>query len=297
VDGESRDLLLYNPYVDKLLSFDLESALALQVAKFDLLISLDKEPGLTALATRIAAPDKRGFGMNESGNLATFNPAAEYAYRLGVDDDLKFRKNQKTYQEIIHEAAGLPYARDEYVFAMPDEALEKARLFFKRRRITGRRPAIGLNTGAGTKFETKQWPAEHYRRLISRLTQKMKADVFLLGGPKEEKLNRSLARKSPALVHDTRSDNSLLEFAGFISLLDLVVSSDTLGMHLAIALKKPVVALFGPTCPQEIDLYDRGVKLFQGSKCAPCYKQTCRDAVCMKEITPERVFSEISRFV
>ena len=297
VDRESLDLLLHNSYIDDLLGHDLESVLILQVLKFDLLISLDKEPGLTALATQVKAAQKRGFGMNEFGNLTIFNPAAEYAYRLGVDDDLKFFKNKKTYQEIIHEAAEINYARDEYTFGLPDEAREKAWGFFKRRRIPSGRPSIGLNTGAGTKFETKQWPARHYLELISYLTKKMRANVFLLGGPKEKDLNRLLAHKSRARVYDTGSDNSLLEFAGFISLLDLVVTSDTLGMHLAIALKKPVVALFGPTCPQEIDLYGRGVKLFEGTDCSPCYKQTCPDAICMSTITPERVFAEVDRLV
>jgi len=297
VDHESLDLLLYNPYIHRLLGYDLESVLSLQVSKFDLLVSLDKEPGLIALATQVKATQKRGFGMNEFGNLMTFNPAADYAHRLGLDDELKFFRNQKTYQEIIHEVAEVPHARDEYVFFLPDEASEKARLFFKRRRIPSRRPAIGLNTGAGTKFATKQWPASHYLRLISYLTQKMKASVFLLGGPREKDLNRLLARKSRARVYDTGTDNSLLEFAGFISLLDLVVTSDTLGMHLAIALKKPAVALFGPTCPQEIDLYGRGTKLFQGAGCSPCYKHTCPETVCMSAITPERVFAEIGKFV
>ena len=297
VDSESIDLLRYNPYVHRLLGFDLESALALQSGRFDLLISLDKEPGPTALATQVRASEKRGFGINEFGNLVTFNSASEYAYRLGVEDELKFRRNEKTYQEIIHEAAEVPYARDEYVFGLPDEASEKARRFFKAHRISGRRPSIGLNTGAGTKFETKQWPARHYLDLISLLTRKKKAHVFLLGGPRERELNRSLARRSRARVFDTGADNSLLEFAGWISCLDLVVSSDTLGMHLAIALKKPVVALFGPTCPQEIDLYGRGSRLFLGSDCSPCYKQSCPDAVCMSRITPGRVFSEIGKFV
>ena len=41
---------------------------------------------------------------------------------------------------------------------------------------------------------------------------------------------------------------------------DIVVSGDSLGMHMAIGLKKWVVAWFGPTCHQEIDLYDRGAK-------------------------------------
>jgi heptosyltransferase-2 len=235
--------------------------------------------------------------MNEFGNLMTFNPAADHALQLGVDDELKFFKNQKTYQEIIHEVAEVPYARDEYVFVLPDEAADKARLFFKRHRIPRRRPAIGLNTGAGTKFETKQWPASHYLRLISSLTQKMKANVFLLGGPRERDLNRLLARKSGARVYDTGTDNSLLEFAGFISLLDLIVTSDTLGMHLAIALKKPTVALFGPTCPQEIDLYGRGTKLFEGIDCSPCYKPTCPETVCMSAITPDRVFAEIGKLI
>jgi lipopolysaccharide heptosyltransferase III len=297
VDRESLDLLRYNPYINRLLGYDLESVLALQVAKFDILISLDKEPGLTALATQVKAPQKRGFGMNEFGNLTVFNPGADYAYRLGVDDALKFSRNQKSYQEIIHEAAEVPYGHDEYVFGLPDEAKEKARRFLKRLRLAGRRPIIGLNSGAGAKFETKQWPAPHYLKLISYLTQKMKANVFLLGGPREREFNRLLSGKSRARVYDTGTDNTVLEFAGFISLLDLVVTSDTLGMHLAIALKKPVVALFGPTCPQEIDLYGRGAKLFQGTGCSPCYRQTCPDAICMSQITPDRVFAEVDKLL
>jgi ADP-heptose:LPS heptosyltransferase len=297
LDGESAELLFHNPYIDRLLCFGLESVLPLSVAKFDLLISLDKEPELAALASRIDAAQKRGFGLNEFGNLTIFNPAAEYAYRLGVDDELKFFKNRKTYQEIIHEIAELPYARDEYIFRLPEEAREKARGFMKRRRLSGRRPAVGLNTGSGTKFETKQWPAGHYLKLISLLTQKMNARVFLLGGPREKELNRFLARKSRAGVYDTGTDNSLLEFAGFISFLDLIVSSDTLGMHLAIALKKPVIALFGSTCPQEIELYGRGSKVFLGTDCSPCYRQTCPAPKCMTAINPERIFSEIGKFI
>ena len=94
-------------------------------------------------------------------------------------------------------------------------------------------------------------------------------------------------------MFDTGTGHPLSEFAGFVEAMDVVVSSDSLGMHLAIALGKKVVALFGSTCPQEISLYGRGTKLFAGVPCAPCYKQTCPDMTCMNEITPERVFEEI----
>ncbi len=297
VDEESRDLLQHNPYIDRLYVYSLENVLPLLVEKIDLLISLDKEPGLTALATRVEAARKLGFGMNENGNLTIFNKASEYAWRLGVDDGLKFFRNQKTYQEIVHEIAEVPHKRDEYVFVLPDQAAAKADRFFRRHRIGGSRLAVGLNTGAGSKFETKQWPPAYYIELISLLRRKLGAAVFLLGGRRERAMNQAIARRSRAAVYDTGSENSLLEFAGFISRMDLVVCSDTLGMHLAIALKKKVVALFGPTCPQEIDLYGRGVKLFAAVSCAPCYKKTCPDGMCMKEITPAGVFEEIRKIV
>jgi len=297
VDEESRDLLQHNPCIDRLYVYALENILPLLGEKFDLLISLDKEPGLTALAVRVEAARKLGFGMNEKGNLTVFNPASEYAWRLGVDDELKFFHNKKTYQEIVHEIAEVPYQRDEYVFVLPEEARARADAFFRRRRISGTRLGVGLNTGAGTKFETKQWPPAYYIELISLLQRRLRAAVFLLGGRREREMNQAIARRSRAAVYDTGSENSLLEFAGFISRMDLVVCSDTLGMHIAIALKKKVVALFGPTCPQEIDLYGRGVKLFAAVSCAPCYRKTCPDGKCMKEITPAGVFEEIRKLV
>ncbi len=296
-DAESVDLLVHNPAVDRVLPFDPETVVALDAQAFDVLISLDKEPGLTGLARRVRAERKFGFGMNAYGNLTIFNEAAATAYELGVNDDLKFFKNTRTYQEIAAEAAELDYRRDEYAFVLPEEARARAAAFWKRHRLSGRKPAVGLNTGAGTKFGTKQWPVEHYAKLIRLLLTKLKANVFLLGGQRERALNEGLARKFPGRIFNTGHDNTLLEFAGLIDRLALVVTSDTLGMHLAIALQKKVVALFGPTAPQEIDLYGRGVKLFLAESCAPCYRQTCPDARCMRAITPELVFDEVRKLL
>jgi ADP-heptose:LPS heptosyltransferase len=297
VDEESIELLLHNPYLDRIISFRPEDILAFLVEKFDVLISLDKESPSTSLATKIFCPQKFGFGMNEYGNLTIFNKASEYAYRLGVDDDLKFSQNKKTYQEIIYEIAEIENKNDEYVFSLKEEDQKKAKEFFKKNKISKNKLAIGLNTGAGTKFETKQWPKERYLELIDHLSTQLKANVFLLGGPREKKFNQSLEKKSRHGVYNTGSENSLLEFAGFISLLDVVVSSDTLGMHLAIGLGKKVIALFGPTCPQEIDLYGKGTKLFAGASCAPCYKQSCSDMRCMKDITAKQVFEEMKKII
>jgi heptosyltransferase-2 len=131
--------------------------------------------------------------------------------------------------------------------------------------------------------------------LIHLLTTKLGADVFLLGGERERRMNAALAKSEPAHVFDTGTNHPLREFAGFVAGMDAVVTSDSLGMHIAIALGRPVVALFGPTAPQEISLYGRGAKLFAGPPCAPCYKRTCPDAVCMSGISPSRVLDEVRR--
>ena len=293
VDEESLDLLRDIPLIDRLLPLNVETVLALQGQRFDAVYSLDKDPGLVALAGLVAAPLKFGFGLNEHGNLMAFTPAADYSMRLGVDDELKFKVNQKSYQRMIFEAVELDYRDDDYVFVLPEEARAKAAAFFQDRRVPAGRPNIGLNTGAGAKFTTKQWPEAHFLALIKLLMQEMKANIFLLGGKREQALNRRLAGGAATFVFDTGTDNSLLEFAGFVEKMDAVVCSDTLAMHIALALKRKTVVLFGPTCPQEIETYGRGVKLFAGAGCAPCYKQTCPDPVCMESITPAQVLGAL----
>lgn len=297
VDEESLELLDNNPYIDRVLGYNLGDVIPLMVKKFDVLISLDKEPPSTSLATIIKSEDKFGFGMNEYGNLIPFNREAEYAYQLGVDDDLKFVQNTMTYQEIIYKTAEIEYQGQGYVFQLGEEHKDKAMRFFQEKNIDVTRTAIGLNTGAGVKFETKQWPPEKYLQLIERLSKDLKANIFLLGGERETELNHYLENAAKTHVFNTGNENSLLEFAGFLSKMDIVVSSDTLGMHLAIAQGRKVVAFFGSTCPQEIDLFGQGAKLFAGVDCSPCYKKTCSDMKCMEEITPEQVLDEIKKLI
>ncbi len=293
VDEETVDLLRDIPEIDRVLPMNAETALALRAQRFDVVYSLDKDPGLTALAMLVQAPLKHGFGLNEHGNVIALTPAAAYALRLGVDDELKFRANEKTYQHLIFEASDLEYRTDDYVFVLSESHRRKARLFFEKNAIPKGRLNIGLNTGAGAKFTTKQWPEGHFLKLIPRLKKELKANIFLLGGPRERALNQRLARKAKVKVFDTGTENSLLEFAGFLERMDIVVCSDTLAMHLALALKKKTVVLFGPTCPQEIELYGRGRKLFAGAECAPCYRQTCPKPVCMIRLTPGQVLQAV----
>jgi heptosyltransferase-2 len=65
-------------------------------------------------------------------------------------------------------------------------------------------------------------------------------------------------------------------------------------MHMAIALKKWVIAWFGPTCSHEIDLYGRGVAIETKAPCSPCWKREChKPLMCYDQVN----FDEISKGV
>jgi heptosyltransferase-2 len=283
-------------YVD---DADNGGVLRLLAEEFDEMHCYDKEDSAIALATLIKARRKYGFHMNAQGQMAPINSASEYCFDLGLSDDLKFHRNEKTYQELTYECSELeiPRAMDPYDFTLTESDREAARFLFKRlkwdvRKGLSRPPVIGLNTGAGRVFRTKQWLEEHFAELARSLRRKHKARVLLLGGEDEDTRNKRLATKLKGGAHYPGCGFSIRQFAALLELCDLVVTGDTLAMHLALAVKTPTVVLFGSTCEQEVDLYGMGRKIVGRPPCSPCYKNECDQPEwmkCMKEITPGHV--------
>jgi heptosyltransferase-2 len=294
VDKEALPLLKDNPYIDRLLTFDFSSLGPLDLETFDLVIGLEKEPRGAALASKVKAQEKKGFGLGPEGNVFPLNPASEYAFFLGLSDDLKFRRNQKTYPELIFEAAELDYQKDEYLLFLSPEDLAFAEAFAKQMGLKPGESVIGLNTGAGDVFANKAWTVEGYLQLIEGLKKRPKTRILLLGGPKEKERNRKILRQKKGAVIDAGCDNTLRQFTALVNLCDLVVTGDTTALHLAIGLKKKVVALFGPTCAPEIELYGRGEKIISPLPCAPCYRRSCSVLPnCMEAVGAEEVMQKI----
>jgi len=295
VDDASFELLRENPLIDRLLPFRWEELLPLTVERFDLLLSLDKEPRATALASRVAARSKHGFGLGADGALRALSPESLYAYDLGMSDRMKFFENTKTYQEIVFEMAGLRYRGERYVYeALPEERRAAARALAHAGLAAGER-AIGLNTGGGRAFANKGWTVAGFARVAERIEAQLGRRVVLLGGEDEREKNEAIARASaartilPGLL-------PMRVFAALLGELDAVVTGDTLGLHLALALDRPVVTLFGSTTPREIDLYDRGEKILPAVECAPCYLRVCpMSATCMDSIGVDDVMSALGR--
>jgi ADP-heptose:LPS heptosyltransferase len=287
------------PEIDRLLTYDFESVLQLENEKFDYVYCFDKEPRATGLAMKVRAERKIGFGMSEFGNVMPLNPESEYSFELGINDPLKFKINTKTYPELLYECAGIPYLEpQEYLFPDLSAEIAEGRDYLKGLGVFPEDLKVGLNTGAGDVFATKKWTEEGYAQLAKQLVETFGARVLLLGGPGESERNLRIAAAANCPVVDTGGHHAIRKFAGIVGNCDLMVTGDTLAMHVGIGMKIPVLVILGSTCHQEIELYGRGAKVVSDFECSPCFLKVCpKEITCMEAMPSELVFDEAAKLL
>lgn len=287
-------LLENNPYIDRVLTFDFESTLILKSIEFDLVMNVDKSARSGALAIQVNAKERLGFGINSNGQIIPLNKGAEYNYRLGMDDHLKFKINQRSGQDYLSETFNLDYKRDNYFFEFTENEKGFINNYKKENGISDEDEVIGFNTGCSTLFPNKKMTVEQHIVLIEKFLSYNRFKIMLLGGPEDEVRNKEIAEQFNGVVINTPTNGGVRKGACYENIPQLIITGDSFGMHIAIALKKYVIAWFGLSCWSEIDLYDRGVKLFPESLfCAPCWKKVCPyNLECIQMIDLERIVNE-----
>lgn len=288
--------------IDRIWITDANSAARVMAQEFDLMINFDKETPAVELAMLSRASKKRGFGINAHGALFALNKGSQYALDLGLNDELKFRYNQKTYQHIVHEMAELPIEGPgpRYQVKLTDEEIAYGRTWISNE-LGQTSPAprvIGINAGAGRVFATKKWQAERYAEVAVRLHREHQVVPMLLGGADEVDLNDKifkLIRKHGVPVLRPGETQSMRQFMSLVNQCDGFLTGDTLGMHLALAFSVPTVILFTSTCSQEIELYGTGRAIVGKAGCAPCYLSKCKQAsqICADNIAVEDVYQAV----
>lgn len=292
---ESRPLLEGNPYITEVLEYGPEALLQLQTRIFDRVINLDAGKTSAALASLAKASQKDGFFLDTRGYVLPTNAAARKWLEMGVFDDLK-RQGTRTYQDLMLEIIGASGAQHRYVLELSAEERARGRMHLEQLGVDFSRPVIGLNTGAGHRWQLKQWREEGYLELVERLAKRHSAQFVLLGGPEEHERHKRLKSRSRVPLIDSGCDNAVRHFAAIVASCNVVVAGDTLAMHLALALGRRAVILFGPTSSAEIEMYGLGEKVVPEMECLVCYKPTC-DFVpnCMDLITTDMVEAAVER--
>jgi len=163
----------------------------------------------------------------------------------------------------------------ELVYEMLGETWQGERYLLGYRPKTSECHDIGFNTHVGTLCPLKAWPEDCWDELNSRISGK----------------------------HSVSRQQCLRDLDGYMDWINtcrLLVTNDSLGLHLGLALGKQVLALFGPTSSSDLSAWDNLHIISSPTpcECRPCYATSCvQGETCMRGITPDVVLEAVERIL
>jgi heptosyltransferase-2 len=224
--AKAAPLLEQNSFIHRLcLIENLDSSIVHE--PFDLVINLEDEMAAARLASQVQAAKRLGPYLGENGvayeesSRPWFDMSLSSRFGKEKADQLK-RENLKTYQDLTFTMLGKTFEGEEYILKAPDGVAPATGL-------------IGLERRVGDVWPMKQW------NKFDALARELERSGFRL----------KFLEQRPRLQ----------QYIEDIQQCEVVVSGDTLAMHIALALRKKVVAIFTCTSPQEIYDYGRLVKV------------------------------------
>ncbi len=223
-------------------------------------------------------------------------------FTIGLDEPREFARGY--YDVIVRRPSFHTHAADWYLevlryLGIPasgiDESLPPRPEVVERiRQQAGANGERWVAIQAGARWTNKRWPIESFGQVLRALAdQDGRLHFALLGSREDEPLGRALAQVEPRRCLDLTGKTSLPELVEWVRRCDLMISNDTGPMHIAAALHKPLVALFGPTEPHRTGPYGQlGDVLQLDLPCVPCLKPRChyaRKMECLRALPPEQV--------
>jgi heptosyltransferase-2 len=267
---------------------------ALRGGRFDLAVLLPNSFRSAWQVWRAGVPERWGYRTAGRGVLLT--------RRVGRPRGRPPR-HQADYYRTLASALGLPVDSDALPRLSPSPAsAARAAALLVERRVPTDRPLVGLAPGAAY-GQAKQWPPDRMAALVARLAAETGATPVLLGAAYDRPAARAIeswlrahAPDAAGRLVDLVGRTSVGALVGVAARARVVVSNDSGAMHLAAAVGRPVVALFGPTDERATrPLGDHDI-LVEDVFCRPCMLRDCPiDHRCLKRLTVDRVFDAVRK--
>jgi heptosyltransferase I len=275
--------------------------------RYDLVIDLHGQFRSALLALASGAPTRIGFDRPRPSRSASDRRLVEGAYVHGWTGAREGAWMAYTHRIPI--PALDVHAVDRYLWLAPILGLDdgppdfslppslkaewRVDALVKRHGLGGKPLAV---LAPGTLWETKHWRVEGFAEVARHLTRTGRA-VALAGSLAERARCQAVASQCPG-ARDLSGQTTLSELAALIRRAEVCVTNDSGSMHLAVAIGRPVVSVFGPTDPIWVGPYGRPHAVVRaGLPCSPCYLrrlQACPNGhACMKEVTGAMVVERV----
>lgn len=226
--------------------------------------------------------------------------------RFWLLNDIRLLDRQR-YPLMVERFVALAYPEGR---PLPDP-LPRPRLHADAERLAALREQFGLDPGApvlalcpGAEFgPAKRWPERHYASVAGTLIARG-WQVWLLGSARDREVAAAIiAALPPTQRHSAHNLAGATELADAVDLLagaDLVVSNDSGLMHIAAALNRPLVVVYGASSPAFTPpLSERAETLAIPVDCGPCFQRECpkRHLKCLNDLQPELVLAAGERLL
>jgi heptosyltransferase-2 len=292
----AKTLLQNHPRLKRVISTSTSELLQLEALEFDMAYAIDKSLEATGIIKKAKIlGETLGFVANGDGVILPVNFEANELWELGLSDQKKFFENQKTESQLVQEALKLSSRPSEYELPLNEFENRLTQERKNRWKSPGRELIVGLNTGCATTLPHKKLSVQNHRDLIQILLKSYKnIQIVLLGGPEDHDRNQLIAENRDVICSPTNL--GLRDGLCTVAACDVIVTGDSLGLHMAISQKIPVVVWFGPSCWQEIELFDRGEKVRSLAACSPCWKKSCNEKVmCYDQVNLYQISEAVHR--
>ena len=268
----------------------------LRRSSFDLAFVLDRSPMLTLLPwlagiPRRVGPDSLGRGFSLTDRVAVSVSPQHLQHQAEIYLDLA-------------RAIGLTVDSPRMRFVPTVE--EKQQVVQDSHLRIAIFPGGGSNPGM--QLTSKRWPLARYREIVRRLVLERDVHILLIGGPDDKVLTQALLEDldvPDGTISDLAGKTSFGEMAAYLETCALFIGNDSSPMHLAAAVGIPVIAIFGPTSPQEYGPYPpddtQHIALWRHPGNQPCFflgkMHPCADCTCMQAVTVDDVWAAVERLV
>ncbi|HLB42770.1 MAG TPA: lipopolysaccharide heptosyltransferase II [Gammaproteobacteria bacterium] len=219
-------------------------------------------------------------------------------FRYGLLNDIRYL-DKKRYPLMIEQFIALGLSANERLpthYPYPDfsvSTLQQQITLEKYELVRPQQKRI-LALCPGAEFgPSKQWPAEYFAD-IARQKIKDGWEVWLFGSQKDQPITEEIMVLTEDACENLSGRIALNEAIHLLSLVSSVVTNDSGLMHIAAALQKPLIALYGSTSPDFTPPLSSSATILKlNLDCQPCFKRKCplKHHRCMRDLLPEQVLN------
>lgn len=223
--------------------------------------------------------------------------------RYGLLNDVR-RLNKKHFPQMIQRFIALGLEKDEPLpIELPHPQLHilASSVYTALNRLSLSKPnALILALCPGSEFgPSKQWPVDYYANVArAKLSEGWR--VWLFGSVKDKSITDSISTLTEHQAENLAGMTGLSETVDLLSLASLVITNDSGLMHIAAALGRSIVVMYGSTSPEFTPPLSKKAQILKSAlPCSPCFKRACPYGhhYCMKKLKPEQILEAATTIV